>query len=126
MNYSRAFGGKDLKPYGLSVEPSINHKKLAPDDKFVLIGSDGLWDTLPMKNICDIAWKSYCEYKQNPARNAGVQAITSEIISCALRHMPLTTVRDNISVIAIFFELENDVVVSSSSGNDNSNSNSNA
>ena len=44
LNYSRAFGGKDLKMYGLSVEPDISHFELSPDDRLVLIASDGLWD----------------------------------------------------------------------------------
>ena len=32
LNYSRAFGGKDLKMFGLSVEPTISHRKLVPHE----------------------------------------------------------------------------------------------
>jgi protein phosphatase 2C family protein 2/3 len=38
LNYSRAFGGKDLKQYGLSAHPSISHRKLIPfEDRYVYI-----------------------------------------------------------------------------------------
>jgi protein phosphatase len=62
LNYSRAFGGKDLKPFGLSAEPDIrvievkmpsNGNKLAPpsqrsgeDVRALILGSDGLWDVV--------------------------------------------------------------------------------
>ena len=41
LNYSRAFGGKDLKKYGLIAEPDISHFEIHPEDKLVLIASDG-------------------------------------------------------------------------------------
>ena len=31
LNYSRAFGGKDLKMFGLSVEPDISHFEITPE-----------------------------------------------------------------------------------------------
>ena len=46
LNYSRAFGGKDLKMFGLSVEPDITHVEVKPQDRLVLIGSDGLFDVM--------------------------------------------------------------------------------
>lgn len=46
LNYSRAFGGKDLKMFGLSVEPDIKHLAIRPCDRLVLLGSDGLFDVM--------------------------------------------------------------------------------
>jgi Protein phosphatase 2C len=43
LNYSRAFGGKDLKMYGLIAEPDISHFEIMPEDKLVLIASDGTY-----------------------------------------------------------------------------------
>lgn len=114
LNYSRAFGGKDLKPYGLTAEPSISHRKLTPKDKFVLIASDGLWDTLPLKTICDIAWQVHLDLKANPAKGAGVQMIANEIVAACLKHMPLTTVRDNVSVVVIMLDWETEKAVPTS------------
>lgn len=55
LNYSRAFGGKDLKMFGLIAEPDISHFEITPDDKLVLLASDGLWDVLNPKVACEIA-----------------------------------------------------------------------
>lgn len=33
LNYSRAFGGKDLKMYGLSATPDVLHVQLSRSDK---------------------------------------------------------------------------------------------
>lgn len=44
LNYSRAFGGKDLKPYGLSNKPSIFQCALDPSMLVLILASDGLWD----------------------------------------------------------------------------------
>mmetsp|Transcript_26535 Transcript_26535/g.44362 ORF Transcript_26535/g.44362 Transcript_26535/m.44362 type:complete len:326 (-) Transcript_26535:596-1573(-) len=92
LNYSRAFGGKDLKMYGLSAEPDINHFEITSDDKLVLIASDGLWDVLNPKVACDIALA---------ARREGRSA-TNDIVQRAIHDMPICGVRDNITVLALF------------------------
>ena len=33
LNYSRAFGGKDLKMYGLTAEPDVSHFDIHRDDR---------------------------------------------------------------------------------------------
>lgn len=93
LNYSRAFGGKDLKMYGLSAEPDINHFEIQPDDKVVLIASDGLWDAVDPILACEIALN---------ARRQGRSA-AYELTQRAIRDMPSRNVSDNVSVIAIFF-----------------------
>lgn len=92
LNYSRAFGGKDLKMFGLSAEPDVNHFEITPEDKLVLIASDGLWDVLNPKLACEIAMA---------ARKEGRSA-TTDIVQRAIHDMPLCGVRDNITVIALF------------------------
>ena len=46
LQYSRAFGGKDLKPFGLSAEPSIGQHALGTEHVGLVLASDG---------VCDIA-----------------------------------------------------------------------
>lgn len=92
LNYSRAFGGKDLKMYGLSAEPDISQFELAPDDKLVLIASDGLWDVLSAEQACDIALRARREDR----------SATKDIVKHAIDAMPIKDVRDNITVIALF------------------------
>mmetsp|Transcript_34598 Transcript_34598/g.32963 ORF Transcript_34598/g.32963 Transcript_34598/m.32963 type:complete len:321 (-) Transcript_34598:1489-2451(-) len=92
LNYSRAFGGKDLKMFGLSVDPDISHFEVTPEDKLVLLASDGLWDVVNPRIVCEIALK---------ARKEGRSA-TDDIVRYAINEMPMVNVRDNITVIAIF------------------------
>jgi len=92
LNYSRAFGGKDLKMYGLSADPDISHFEITAEDKLVLLGSDGLWDVLNPRAACDIAFQ---------ARARGRSA-AADIVASVIQEMPICGVRDNITVIAIF------------------------
>lgn len=46
LNYSRAFGGKDLKPFGLSSEPDINHFEIEEKHRYLVLASDGVWDVM--------------------------------------------------------------------------------
>lgn len=92
LNYSRAFGGKDLKMFGLSADPDISHFEISKEDRLVLIATDGLWDVLNPRLACEIALK---------ARKEGRSA-SKDIIDKAINEMPIVNVRDNITVIAIF------------------------
>jgi serine/threonine protein phosphatase PrpC len=92
LNYSRAFGGKDLKMFGLSAEPDINHFEISKEDKLVLLASDGLWDVLNPQQACEIALT---------ARREG-RLGSKDIVQRAIQEMPVCGVRDNITVIAIF------------------------
>jgi protein phosphatase len=92
LNYSRAFGGKDLKVYGLSAVPDISHFEVTQDDKLVILGSDGLWDVLNPRLACEIALR---------AREEGRSAAL-DLVKCAKEEMPLCGVRDNVSCIVAF------------------------
>jgi serine/threonine protein phosphatase PrpC len=92
LNYSRAFGGKDLKMYGLSADPDINHFEIGGDDKLVLIGSDGLWDVLNPRVACQIAMEA----------KAKGRSASQDVVEAAIRDMPKVRVADNVSCIAIF------------------------
>lgn len=92
LNYSRAFGGKDLKMYGLTAEPDISHFELSNDDKLILLASDGLWDVINPRTACEIALRA----------NKEGRSATKDIVQFAINEMPRVGVRDNITVIAIF------------------------
>ena len=100
LNYSRAFGDKDLKMFGLSAEPDISHFEITADDRLVLIGSDGLWDVLNPRVACNIALNAFRE-----GRSA-----TEDIVQATIREMPVCGVRDNITVIAIFLNAEDSAI----------------
>lgn len=58
--YSRAFGGKDLKPWGLSAEPSIKQVALEPEHVGLVLASDGVCDVASADDIAAVvaqAWE---------------------------------------------------------------------
>ena len=97
LNYSRAFGGKDLKMYGLSCEPDVSHFEISPEDKLLLIASDGLWDVLNPRLAYEIAFRA----------KANNRSATDDIVKATIQEMPICGVRDNITVIAIFLNANN-------------------
>jgi protein phosphatase len=54
LQYSRAFGGKDLKNFGLSAEPDIRIIPVDPGCVGIVLASDGLWDALSANAVADI------------------------------------------------------------------------
>lgn len=67
LNYSRAFGGKDLKMYGLIAEPDISHFEIMPEDKLVLIASDGE----AFATICVVVIQTYVSLPSLSIRSMG-------------------------------------------------------
>ena len=65
INLSRAIGdldfkkNLDLKPTEqlISAEPDITSKKLSKEDKFILMGCDGVWEILNAQKLCEIVLK---------------------------------------------------------------------
>lgn len=59
LNYSRALGGKDLKPWGLSSTPDVRQVHLTPADRLVIAASDGVWDVATADVAAGIAWDAF-------------------------------------------------------------------
>jgi protein phosphatase PTC2/3 len=68
LSVSRAFGDLDAKPYVTHI-PEVFQHKISSNDKFVILGCDGLWDVISnqdavdfvldkLKNISDINYKN--------------------------------------------------------------------
>ena len=91
LNYSRAIGGKNLKPWGLSCDPEINHFELTSEDKLIILGSDGLWDVLDPLTVLSIALDAQASHR----------SISEEIVARAIEEMPNMNVADNITAISI-------------------------
>ena len=54
---TRAFGDYELKKYGVICNPHIVKYDIDFDDKFIIIASDGVWDTLNEEEIFQISKK---------------------------------------------------------------------
>ena len=93
LNYSRAFGGKDLKPFGLTAEPCVAQVRLSPADKVLVLASDGLWDVADADAAVNLAWELFCA-GSDPARGLAEWAL--------MQHDARQTT-DNITVQVIIF-----------------------
>ena len=54
---SRAFGDWELKPYGVSCEPFIKRIEISENDKFVVVATDGVWDTFEDDDVYELSKK---------------------------------------------------------------------
>ena len=54
---SRAFGDWELKPYGVSCEPFIKKINISDNDKYVVVATDGVWDTFEDEDVYNLSKK---------------------------------------------------------------------
>lgn len=95
LNYSRAFGGKDLKMYGLSAIPDINEFTLsAGKERLVVLGSDGLWDVVDPSTAVKTAELSLSQQKC-PSEELGTLALKNHVTKGSA---------DNVTTICCFFD----------------------
>jgi len=79
LQYSRAFGAKDLKIFGLSSVPDVKLIRMSRDPaykhvRFLILASDGLWDVMPTQQAVVLAQHAYSQ-DLNPAEALVRQAI---------------------------------------------------
>ena len=48
---ARSFGDLVAASVGVSPEPEVRHFELEPDDKFIVIASDGVWEFLSNEQV---------------------------------------------------------------------------
>eukprot|EP01138_Halocafeteria_seosinensis_P016479 gb/GECG01016810.1/.p1 GENE.gb/GECG01016810.1/~~gb/GECG01016810.1/.p1 ORF type:complete len:306 (+),score=32.66 gb/GECG01016810.1/:1-918(+) len=94
LNYSRAFGGKDLKCFGLSASPDITQLSLDESDHLVILASDGLWDVVDADTAVRMAWHAYIN-----GRDA-----SEDLSEFALKQHDYRGSIDNVTVVVIFMQ----------------------
>lgn len=101
LQYSRAFGGKDLKMFGLSSVPDVRIIRMGTaayrQVRFAILASDGLWDVMSSQQAVETA-----------AAAVHVGAIPAEeLVKKALYEQSRRKARaDNITVICVQFDDE--------------------
>jgi serine/threonine protein phosphatase PrpC len=64
LNLTRTLGDMDMRSCGVLADPFISHLVLGPYDKFLIMATDGLWDShdrkLSPQNIVDIVANKLC------------------------------------------------------------------
>jgi len=96
---SRSVGDNLAHSVGVSTRPEVMRFELGPDDKFIIIASDGVWEFLSNEDIAKIVWPYYIKNSPEQAGNAIVRA-------AAQSWRENDTVIDDITCITIFLEVD--------------------
>ncbi|EPR64296.1 serine-threonine phosophatase 2C (PP2C) [Toxoplasma gondii TgCatPRC2] len=95
LQYSRAFGGKDLKMYGLSNQPDVRVVRVTPQHRVMILATDGLWDVMSAAQAVEIAMQARQEGR-NPA-----QALVEMTLA---EQQSRNQSADNITAMTVFFK----------------------
>jgi len=56
---TRSFGDEIAQRCGVTVEPEVLEFDLCPDDRFIVLASDGVWDFLTNDDVSRIVMPHY-------------------------------------------------------------------
>ena len=94
---SRSLGDSAAKKVGVISEPEVKEKILTSEDKFVIIGSDGIWQYLSNEEAVDIVVPFW--------ENNDIKGAQERLIEEATKEWKLKShIIDDITIIIIFFE----------------------
>lgn len=85
---SRAFGNRTLRQV-IRPDAEMMQRDLTLDDEYLVMASDGLWDVLKNKDVCDVCYSPFLQ--QNP------QSIADELVQTALMRGTM----DNVTCIVV-------------------------
>ncbi|GMH11841.1 hypothetical protein Nepgr_013682 [Nepenthes gracilis] len=72
---SRALGDFVLKEHGVIAATHVSFHRLTPNDQFLVLATDGVWDVLSNENVVSLVW---------PASANGVEATAKAVVEEAL------------------------------------------
>lgn len=100
---SRALGDAEYKPPKSSqelviAEPEVRCEQLGPQDEFMLIACDGLFDVFSPQEACDYIRS---ELSRMAANEQDPQAVVDKLVNAAIRERHS---RDNVTAILVTFK----------------------
>ena len=63
---SRTFGDRDFKQFGVTAEPDITRRELHEGDEYVILATDGVWDSLSNTDMLSRCRKAISQCRRNP------------------------------------------------------------
>lgn len=82
---SRAFGDKPLKRY-VTGTPDVKDERLTPEDEFLILASDGLWDSLSVQEAADVAQEALSRAWATAAPPAAAARIAAQVLTRVALH----------------------------------------
>jgi serine/threonine protein phosphatase PrpC len=71
---TRCLGDRGAREVGVVADPEFHHLRLSTEDKFIVIGSDGLFDYFPIDEIATFL----ADFWERKSANAAVEALVGE------------------------------------------------
>ena len=96
---SRSVGDTVAHSVGCSCEPDITHTILTPNDKIILLASDGIWEFLENQQVANIVYP----YFEKDAPEAAANALVSVALNQWKRQSQSI---DDITVVIIFLNVD--------------------
>lgn len=104
LSLSRAFGDFALKNMGgspdsmiVSVKPDVMHIELEPQDEFVIVACDGVWDMMTNEQAVGFV-------RDEVANHGDLSLACEELMNACLAPTPTTYGTDNMTVILLQFK----------------------
>ncbi|KAI3468147.1 hypothetical protein Pfo_024810 [Paulownia fortunei] len=95
---SRAFGDFVLKNHGIICIPDVSYHRLTPNDEFLVLASDGVWDVLSNDQVMSIVSLSRSE-------EAAAKAVVDAAIA-SWKHKFPNSKRDDCTAICLFLQMK--------------------
>ncbi|KNA14289.1 hypothetical protein SOVF_108770 [Spinacia oleracea] len=93
---TRAFGDFDMKSHGIIVTPEVTHRRLTPEDQFLLLACDGVWDVLSNEEVVSVV-------KSVKNKEAAGKAVVDEALAAWKRKFPSAKV-DDCTAVCLFLQ----------------------
>ncbi len=98
---SRSFGDKQAARIGVTSKPEIKRHPLERGDKFLIIGSDGLWDKLSNEQAVKTVSECYDRGDESMAASKLVSQASVRWINGSSHE---TCYMDDITALVVFFK----------------------
>ncbi|PNH01260.1 putative protein phosphatase 2C 8 [Tetrabaena socialis] len=92
---TRSFGDFDLRPYVIAQPELVVHAR-TPDDEFLVLASDGLWDALSNQEVVNIIRRCLARAKDRGQQD-GLDITAKVLVKMAIRHGST----DNVTAIIV-------------------------
>ncbi|KAL0394150.1 UNVERIFIED_CONTAM: putative protein phosphatase 2C 18 [Sesamum latifolium] len=95
---SRAFGDFVLKNHGIIATPDVSYHHVSPNDQFLVLASDGVWDVLSNDEVVSIVSEVRSE-------EAAAKAVVDAAVA-SWKHKYPNSKRDDCTVICLFLQMK--------------------
>jgi serine/threonine protein phosphatase PrpC len=99
LSVSRAFGDLDAMPFVYPL-PDIFRYESEPNDKFIVMACDGLWDVMSNQDVVDFILEELDKLKKNKTTNGGGKNNIAKLLG---EYAIQKGSYDNITIIIVFF-----------------------